>query len=277
MTGPPQFSGATGAFAVDYRNHDGTIILGQGDWLFATKWGAAGNGSIYAYRDGGPRVAVASGVSTIEQVTSDVFSGANFSSRTRKPREGEVVLWLNNRGFAAAVEIRKVSITPESEDGTVLEGRYRILIDGTRDFTDPSSADFAKLQQALAESLQAFENLTDLSAQEHRESEVGIGHNRPPAEFSLTKADFSSTIVELQAAIHEPRSEEPLRRVYDAAIAAVRRIARLVGRRLQLIEEGFFRQIGASAFALGGWLAFSGTLEQVAQAALALGAKLFGW
>ncbi len=107
MNERPVFPDAAGTFAVDYRNYDGTITLGQGDWLFVTKWSTAGNGSIHAYRDGGSQVAVAQKVSSIEQVTAEVFSQANFTSRTRTPRVGEVVLWLNSKGFAAAVEIMK--------------------------------------------------------------------------------------------------------------------------------------------------------------------------
>jgi hypothetical protein len=90
--GPPTFTEPTGTFSVDYRDHDGTIVLGEGDWRFATKWNTAGNGSIHAYRNGGPRVAVAPGVSAIEEVNADVFSRANFTSRVRTPHVGEVVL-----------------------------------------------------------------------------------------------------------------------------------------------------------------------------------------
>jgi hypothetical protein len=75
------FPEAEGEISVDYRNNDGTIILGSREWAFSTKWSTAGNGSIHAYRDGGPRVAVAPGVSSIDQVSAEVFQQANFSSR----------------------------------------------------------------------------------------------------------------------------------------------------------------------------------------------------
>lgn len=277
-SGPPVFEDPAGTFAVDYRDHNGTIILGDGSWRFTTQWSTAGNGSIHAYRDGGPQLAVARGASSIEDVTAAVFAESNFSSRTRTPHEGEVVLWLNDKGFAAAVEIRKVTITAESLSGTVLEGRYRILVNQGRDFSAAPTLDTDELKQAVQESLRAFDALVDIDAKDQDVTEVGIGHNRPPADLILKKDDFLPTATELRALSLEPKSEHRLRRTYDAVTTALKKLAAAIARRFQLVEEGFYRQIGASTtLGLIAWLTFTGKLEKVEQAITAVGAKLFGW
>lgn len=278
MNGSPIFPDASGEFAVDYRNHNGNITLGQGDWIFVTHWSTAGSGSIHAYRDGGSQVAVAQKASLIEQVTEAVFNQANFSSRTRTPRVGEVVLWLNPKGFAAAVEIKKVVVTAESDPGTVLEARYQILVDGKKNFSNVVSSDTDKLRQVIDESTAAFESLVDFDIDETSASEIGIGHNRPPADFILKKDDFVPVITELRSLSNNPTSEISLTKANETVGAALRKIAAVIARRLQLVEEGFFRQIGAtSTIALVGWLTYTGKLEKVWQAVQVLGASLFGW
>ncbi len=275
---PPTFRESTGKFSVDYRDHDGTVVLGQGDWRFITKWSTAGNGTIHAYRDSGSRVAVAPNVSSIEQVNAEIFAQANFSSRARTPRVGEVALWLNDKGFAAAVELQKVTVTSESQSGTVLEARYRILTDGTRDFSDDSSPELLILEQRLRECLEAFNQLPDVDTGDLSPSGPGIGHNQPPPELALTRADFADTLVDLQSPVRELRSESRLRRVYESALKIAAKIRSAIAWRLQLIEEGFYRQIGASiAISLGMWLIVSGKFDQLAEAALAVGKALLAW
>ena len=278
MNKPPVYAEQAGTFAVDYRNYDGLINLGQGDWLFTTKWSTAGNGSIYALRDGGSQVAVAQNISSIEQVTDDVFNEANFTSRVRHPRTGEVVLWLNPKGFAAAVEVKKVTVTAESKSGTVLEGRYRILVDGTRNFSSSSSSDAEALKQLINESLGTFDTLVDLNLNANDETEIGIGHNRPPTDFILKKDDFLPVAAELKDLSDSPISEGALKKINEIVATALRRISAVIARRFQLVEEGFFRQIGAtSTLALVGWLTLTGKLEKIEQTVKALGASLFGW
>lgn len=278
MNGRPVFPDASGEFSVDYRNHNGNITLGQGDWTFVTHWSTAGSGSIHAYRDGGSQVAVAQRVSSIEQVTEAIFSQANFTSRTRTPRVGEVVLWLNPKGFAAAVEIKKVTVTAESDPGTVLEARYKILADGKKDFSNVASSDTDKLKQVIDESTAAFENLVDLGIDETSASEIGIGHNRPPNDFILKKDDFAPVTTELKNLSKNPTSETSLKKSNEVVGAALRKIAAVITRRLQLVEEGFFRQIGAtSTIALIGWLTYTGKLEKVWQAIQIVGASVFSW
>ena len=159
-----------------------------------------------------------------------------------------------------------------------MEARYRILTDGTRDFSDTSFRELFILEEAVRDCLRAFNELPDVDTEELLSHQPGIGHNQPPPELALTKADFVSATVDLQTSLGELRSESKLKRAYESALEASSKIRSAILRRLQLIEEGFYRQIGASAaIVLGMWLVVSGKLERAAEAAFAAGKAWFGW
>ena len=277
--GPYAFPESEGQISVDYRNNDGTIILGNGDWLFATKWSTAGDGSIHAYRDGAPRVAVAPGVNRIDQVTANVFGQANFTSRVRTPRVGEVVLWFNERDYAAAMQIESVTAAPESSTNALLIAKYRILIDKTRDFSTPGDPLVAEFQRAARETLSTFDALSDIP--DPPQAEIGIGHNNPPPEARLVKDDFAAIAVELREAAADATNETRLRTIIDLLQSNVDRIGVAVESRLRIVREGFYRQLGAMAAIVSTglilWLAFYGNLQSLAVAAQALAAHLFGF
>ncbi len=90
----PTYPAEEGEFSVDYRDYNGRVIIGSGEWLFETHWSSAGGGSIHIYNDPPSirGVAVAPNAGRINDVTEAVFAAANFTSRSRHPRAGQVVL-----------------------------------------------------------------------------------------------------------------------------------------------------------------------------------------
>ncbi len=127
-----------GQITFDYSNDDGIIAIGSGDALFDTKWSQAGGSSIYAYRDPPSieGIAIATGALRI----SDIRDAARFdySSRHRKPQEGQILLVKNARGLYAALKIRDIKSAGHSDSVDEVTFDYVILEDGSRNFSEIS-------------------------------------------------------------------------------------------------------------------------------------------
>jgi hypothetical protein len=270
---PPQFPGSEGSFSVDYRDHNGRFFLGSNDWIFETSWSTAGNGSIYVMNDpvGIKGVAVAPGVSIIEDVTESVVSKANFTSRHRMPGVRQVVLFENSLGYLAAVELLEITITPEGESGTAIKGRYRILTDKSRNFAPTSDAPNAELRASITEALNALNDVEPQQLIEYNSLEIGIGHNNPPPDDAIDLADHSQTVSILKSldaeAVNEIILHPSLEKTRDWLGTVISKISRWVQQRAKLVEEGFYRQLGATASAamigLSVWAFVAGKLEGV--------------
>jgi hypothetical protein len=264
---PPTYPEAQGAISVDYRSHNGDIDIGRGDWRFETTWSTAGNGAIHTYSDRGVRIAVAPGVQTLDRVTRHVFEQADFTSRSRRPRAGEVVLLENSAGYAAAIEIEEVRVTPESAFGTVLNARYRILTDRSRDFSG-SAESTAQISEAAAEALKALSKVEPFD--EGEPSPAGVGHNRPPPDAALNREDYDRLSVILRDLRDSRSAPEPtvIQSALDVLSDVKPKIAEWLELRARLIREGFYRELGATAakialFGLAAWAVVDGWLEPV--------------
>jgi hypothetical protein len=248
---PPAYVTSDGQFSVDYRNHNGRIILGTGDWLFETAWSKGGANSIHVYNDP-PSIrglAVAPTATTIEHITEDVFARSNFTSRTRTPRIGQVVLFENNFGFAAAVEILDIKISEEGELGTLLKARFRILTDGNRDFSIETGAN-QKIQNAVAEALSALGKVEPEKPIEIKG--IGIGHNNPPMESALDSSDYKTVKNSLIKIDHDVANDTLTSAKAESVLTALKntivKIQDWVMKRIKLIEDGFYKGIGTALF-----------------------------
>jgi hypothetical protein len=278
-TSPPHFIEPEGEFAVDYRSHNGAIILGQDEWSFRTMWTSAADGSIHAYNDGGSEVAVAPDAYAIEDVTPELFSRADFTSRVRTPMVGEVVLWINPNGYVAAIYLSRVTVRPESKSGTVLKARYRILTDRSRDFSRRQDFAVSALNSAAGTALRSFINLPNVVDPAYEE--IGIGHNNPPDESKLNRDDYEYVAEQLRSSINYKGSEADLKELIASVEEAAEGIGKAIEYRFGLAREGFYRQMGAmGAIVVAGlalWMTFYGDLNSVGIALKALGSHLFGW
>lgn len=124
-----------GRHTFDYSNADGIFPIGVGDTLFETKWSRAGGESIHAYCDPPSieEIALATGAAQI----SDVRDAARFdySSRTRTPREGDVLLLRNMHGLYAALQLLDIKAVGHGDTVDEVTFDYVILVDGGRDFS----------------------------------------------------------------------------------------------------------------------------------------------
>lgn len=97
----------------DYTKNSGRFRLGVGDHAVETRWSAAGHDSIYAIDDN-HHVALARYAQSFEEI--DDPSAQDFSSRHVHAHRGEVVVFRNQRGDHALVQVGEVLAGSDYED-----------------------------------------------------------------------------------------------------------------------------------------------------------------
>jgi len=132
---PPQFSSDAGDIAFDYSAYNGRVVIGSGSWRFETMWSKADSSSIHVYNDPPSieGVAIARGATEISDVKD--ASAYDFTSRSRCPKVGEIVVLRNDQGFYAALKVLSVSDTTRGADADELNVQYAIQVDGSASFT----------------------------------------------------------------------------------------------------------------------------------------------
>ncbi|WP_144430617.1 hypothetical protein [Jannaschia donghaensis] len=120
----------SGAISFDYSNNNGRYALGEGHFLFETQWSKAGKMSIHAYKDPSSidGLALAKDVDDISQIVD--ASSYDYSSRTRTPRLGQVVVWRNANGIYAATKIIEIDDDGRGDASDRLDFEFKIAIEG---------------------------------------------------------------------------------------------------------------------------------------------------
>ena len=119
----------------DFTNNNGRYVIGDGLFLFETAWTVAGADSIHIYAD--PEsidsLALAKGMIDIKAVCS--VTEFDFTSRTRTPKEGEIVVLQNINGIFAALKIFDVLVADRGDGRNELTFEYIIQPNGSADFS----------------------------------------------------------------------------------------------------------------------------------------------
>lgn len=131
---PPRMTSPTGEVVFDYSSHDGRYIIGSRALAFETIWTKASDTSIYVYNDPPSinGVALAQGCESISQVES--AESLDYTSRTRTPSLGQIVVLRNTEGFYAAVHVLGIKDDSRHDDRDELRFRYAIQSDGSDNF-----------------------------------------------------------------------------------------------------------------------------------------------
>ena len=115
----------SGCFCFDYSNNNGEYTIGDGRNLFVTKWSKASNTSIHAYIGGDGIVGLARIKAPID-LQSALLSPCDFSSRTRTPQIGDVIIWKNKFGQYAGTQILSIKDDTRGEAKDELSCEYMI-------------------------------------------------------------------------------------------------------------------------------------------------------
>jgi hypothetical protein len=130
-----------GIIAFDYSNQNGVRAIGSGDSLFETRWSRAGGDSIHIYDDAPSikGVSIALGANSITEIRD--AERFNFSSGSRDPRVGEVVILRNANDKYAALKLLEVKAVGHNSNVDEVRFEYAILPDGSRDFANAMAFD----------------------------------------------------------------------------------------------------------------------------------------
>ncbi len=132
---PPRMTSPTGEVSFDYSGHNGRYVIGSGMLEFETMWTKASDTRIRVYNDPSSinGVALAHGCTSISEV-SDAKS-LDYTSRSRTPSLGQVVVLRNVNGFYAALQVVEIKDDSRQHDRDELRFRYAIQSDGSASFT----------------------------------------------------------------------------------------------------------------------------------------------
>ena len=140
---PPRMTSPVGEVVFDYSNFNGRYIIGSGTAEFETEWTKASNRSIRIYND--PEsingVALDPSATSIPEVTKG--GTLDFTSRTRTPETGQIVVLRNRNGFYAALHVLEIKDDTRGDVINELRFRFAIQADG--------SDNFARFQDAFEE------------------------------------------------------------------------------------------------------------------------------
>jgi hypothetical protein len=132
--GVPGNSSASGSARFDYSAHGGRFVLGDGDWAFETKWSKASDKSIHIYDDPASiaGVAVARGATAFGDITD--AAALDFSSRSRTPAIGDIVVLQNSNGYYAAIKVVAIADDKRGAAKDELAIDYVIQTNGSAQF-----------------------------------------------------------------------------------------------------------------------------------------------
>ena len=138
----PRMTSPTGEVVFDYSSYNGRYIIGSGVLEFETEWTKSSDTNIHVYNDPPSinGIALAQGCESISQMKS--AESLDYTSRTRTPSLGQIIVLRNTQGFYAAVHVLGIKDDSRHDDRDELRFRYAIQSDGSGNFTEfPITAD----------------------------------------------------------------------------------------------------------------------------------------
>ena len=123
-----------GRKSFDYSNNNGLFIIGEKELKFETKWSKASDNSIHIYNDPASikGLALVKGVPEISQISE--ANSYDFSSRTRTPQEGDIIVLENSYGNFSALKIIDVKDCTRNDSVDELTFEYVINPDNQVNF-----------------------------------------------------------------------------------------------------------------------------------------------
>jgi len=113
----------------DYSNNNGRYVIGKDELKFETAWSKASGNSIHVYND----PSSIKGVPEINLISN--AKSYDFSSRSRTPQEGDIVVFENSFGNYASVKVIDIKDNTRSDLVDELTIEYTINPDQQTDFS----------------------------------------------------------------------------------------------------------------------------------------------
>ena len=132
---PPQMTSLSGEAVFNYANHNGRYVIGRGKLEFETKWTKASDTAIHVYND--PPSINGHALGRQDWTDIDQVAGAaslDYTSSSRTPLVGQIVVFRNVAGFYAAVQVLGIKDDTRGDDSDELRFRYAIQPDGSDNF-----------------------------------------------------------------------------------------------------------------------------------------------
>ena len=133
---PPMMTSQTGEVSFDYSSYNGRYVIGTDVLQFETVWSKASNSSIHVYNDPPTinGVALCRCLDSISQVHN--AERLDYTSRTRTPILGDIVVLRNTKGFYAAVHVLGIKDDSRGDNMDEVRFRYAIQSDGSDGFAE---------------------------------------------------------------------------------------------------------------------------------------------
>ncbi len=133
---PPKSTAYAGEVVFDYSAFNGRYVIGRGNLEFETKWTKASNTAIHVYNDPASIYGVALCPQHIREIAKVADAASlDYTSRSRTPIWGQIVVFQNTHGFYAAVQILDIKDDGRGDPVDELRIRYVIQPNGTDDFS----------------------------------------------------------------------------------------------------------------------------------------------
>ena len=141
-TPPLRMTSLVGEAVFDYSSHNGRYVIGRQTLEFETRWSKAGKSSIHVYNAPSSIYGIALGPREWTTITQVVDAGSlDYTSRSRTPHVGQIVLFRNVHGFYAALLVLGIKDDSRGDDSDELRFQYVIQPDGSDTFTTLSTVD----------------------------------------------------------------------------------------------------------------------------------------
>lgn len=116
-------SNKEGVVEFDYSNNSGIFTIGEGSFLFQTKWSSASNTSIHAYNDLVDKIGFLEDTYEFPKVDElDIF---DYTSRSRTINIGEIIIFKNKYGNFLAIKILEVKAKTHGAKKDYLKFEYK--------------------------------------------------------------------------------------------------------------------------------------------------------
>lgn len=119
----------SGKVTFNYSNNNGSFIIGNGYFLFETKWSKASDVSIHVYNDASSIDSIALANTTTELKDVKDFSIFDYSSRCRTVKKGGVVVLKNINNIYAIIKVIDIKDDSRRDDVDELIFEYIIKLE----------------------------------------------------------------------------------------------------------------------------------------------------